>query len=168
MADALETEELSGPWEAGFCVTVPFALQSKSNFRRHGRSASDVDRWRRHQDFESTLNAVLRRARPASWDVGQSSDHLSKRPQVVAFLSAATLLDSGNLPKSVLDAAEGVLFHNDASVRAVTSTTIHRRRNNQCGWMAFAQLAASATPADVAAAAAALAQHWADAGCPPQ
>jgi hypothetical protein len=168
MADTFITENLTGPWEAGFCVTVPFALQSKSNFRRHSRSAAEIDRWRRHQDFETTLRVVLHRVCPQTWDVGNATDGLSKRPQVVAFLAAATLLDSGNLPKSVLDAAEGVLFHNDASVRSVTATTTHRRRVNQFGWLGFAQLPSSATPAQVADAVAALTQLWVTAGCPPE
>jgi hypothetical protein len=167
MADTIATENLAGPWEAGFSVTVPFALQSKSNFRRHSRSAAEIDRWRRHQDFETTLQVILRRSCPQTWEVGNADDSLSKRPQVVAFLAAATLLDSGNLPKSVLDAAEGVLFHNDASVRSVTATTTHRRRVNQLGWLGFVQLSASATPAEVADATAALTQLWVSAGCPP-
>jgi hypothetical protein len=40
---------------------------------------------------------------------------------------AETLLDTGNVTKSVFDALEGVLYHTDASIRAELVVTSRRR-----------------------------------------
>lgn len=118
-------------------VDLPFALESKSNFRRF-RSDSPAS-WDRFKRFERDTRLVLTAARPSDWVVGDSSAPLASRPVVVAAVWARSLLDAGNFSKSVLDAAEGVLFVSDASVTAVTSVGV-RAKTNQHARLGFAQL----------------------------
>jgi hypothetical protein len=68
---------------------------------------------------------------------------------------ADTMLDSGNLSKSVLDALEGVVFHTDASV-AYSGSLARRTRTDQRSFLAIALLAPGASVAEIIAAQAAL------------
>lgn len=89
-------------------------LRSKSNFRRGANTKS----WNRLQGFEDELAITARSYRPTSWPMGDSSAPVAQRPAVIAVVVAETLLDTGNVTKSLYDALEGVLYHTDASIRA--------------------------------------------------
>ena len=107
-----------------FSLLLP-KMVSKSNFR-HG----DTKSWRKNTSFERECSLLLRASLPDGWDVGDASASLDARPRVVVAIAAVTLLDAGNISKSLLDAAEGVVFLNDASVWFV-SQTVTRSRTNQ-------------------------------------
>lgn len=130
------------PWEQAFVFDVPLELRSKSNFRRHqgnaGRGA-----WKAFKDFEANLALLARQARPLGWELGDAERPLPTRPVVVAFVFARSTLDAANLSKSVLDACEGVVFHNDASVRYCATLGV-RTRSDSGGLVAFARLAPDA------------------------
>lgn len=142
---------LPGPWAQAFMVEVPLELLSKSNARRYRRGGAPS---RDNGSFETSLGWLVRAARPDGWVVGDASVPLSKRPAVVVAVSARSLLDAGNFSKSVLDALEGVLFVNDASVRAVVS--LAERGRSSSFVLAAARLEGEASRAALAAAAAAL------------
>lgn len=89
-------------------------LRSKSNFRRGGASRN----WSRLQGFEDELAITARSVRPLEWPLGDAAKPVSARPGIVAVVFAQTLLDTGNVSKSLYDALEGVLYHTDASIRA--------------------------------------------------
>lgn len=110
---------LEGPWDQGFALDVPMALLSKSNDRRFRRGSAST----RHDfaSFGAALGWSVRAARPAGWILGDPSEPLASRPSVIVVITARSLLDAGNFSKSVLDGLEGVLFWNDASVRATAS-----------------------------------------------
>lgn len=121
-----------------FVVEVPFPFVSKSNFRRHHAGAPDA--WRRYRDFEASLATLVRVARPRGWDLGATTRAVAERPVVVVSLYARTTLDAANLPKSALDALEGVLYVTDAEVIACAARST-RTRHDQRGYLAAAQLA---------------------------
>jgi hypothetical protein len=114
-----------------FSLVLP-KMVSKSNFRY-----GDTGHWRKNAAFERECALLLRAAIPEGWQVGSPSDELSKRPRVIVAIAAVTLLDAGNVSKSLLDAAEGVVFLNDASVWAVTQI-VSRSRSNQRTAASFA------------------------------
>jgi hypothetical protein len=89
-------------------------LRSKSNFRRGANTKS----WNRLQGFEDELAITARSHRPASWPMGDAAAPVASRPAIIAVVVAETLLDTGNVTKSLYDALEGVLYHTDASIRA--------------------------------------------------
>lgn len=120
-------------------------IQSKSNFRRHAKSRD----WGRFRDFETGLGLQLRAGRPPEWQIADPSLPLARRPVVVAAIWARTTLDAGNLSKSVLDAAQGVLYVTDASVRAVAEMT-ERAGKDQRAVIAFAQLPPQAEAHEIA------------------
>jgi hypothetical protein len=98
-------------------------LRSKSNFRRGKKSKN----WSRLQGFEDELAISARAVRPMEWPMGDPGAAISSRPSVVAVVIADTLLDTGNVTKSVFDALEGVLYHTDASIRAELVVTNRKR-----------------------------------------
>jgi Holliday junction resolvase RusA-like endonuclease len=116
-------------------LNLDFPLRSKSNFRRSPGSGT----WASHRDFEIAVGALARSARPKEWLLGEQDDPLKKRPVIVMVLQATTLLDTANLTKSLADALEGVLYHNDASVQMVLSTS-QRARVNQTATVLLALL----------------------------
>lgn len=112
-------------------------IRSKSNFRRSGAARS----WNQIRSFEDEVAIRARAARPASWPLGDPADELAKRPRLVAVLIAETLIDAGNATKSLFDALEGVLYHNDASIRAEMVITERVRQGRS--FLAFAVCDAS-------------------------
>lgn len=149
------TRELSGPWDQAFCFPVDFEMRSKSNHRRYVSGKGGRDNWRSLQDFEKSLSLLARSARPSGWDMGEPERPLPERPMVVSFVFARSVLDAANLSKSVLDACEGVVFHNDASVRYCGTLGV-RTRTNPGGLVAFAALPAGSSVVEVLAASWAL------------
>jgi hypothetical protein len=136
---------LNGPWECAFWVAPDFALRSKSNFRRRRRSAE----WSEYRTFEADLRAALTAACPDGWDPGDPAVPVAARPVVVSVVWARTLVDTGNLSKSVNDSAEGTLYHTDATVRAEATLTDRVRPRAPWFVAGFAQLGAGAPPAAV-------------------
>jgi len=136
-------------FERALWCELPFPLRSKSNFRRgDARSAAQ---WRAEQSFRSDVATLCAAARPQGWDTGSLDVALSRRPCFAVVLVAASTLDTANLSKSVLDALEGVLYVNDAQVRFEAALS-QRRREHQRAVLAAAQLPASSTSAELAAA----------------
>lgn len=140
--------ELEVPGAAAACwFELPFALVSKSNFRR----SSDATRedWKRVQDFEAEVRRLGAKFRPPGWELGERAPApVPSRPQVLCFMWGRTLLDAANLSKSILDALEGVLFHADSSARRVDQA-VTRSGVDQRGFIAFAQLAPGSPMRDV-------------------
>jgi hypothetical protein len=150
-------EEMDGPWEQAFWLRADLDLRSKSNFRRSTRATPTRGRtsqWDSFRRFEDDLRLLLRTARPVTWEIGDADVPVARRPAVVAVVCAASLLDVPNYPKSVMDAAEGVVFHTDASVAFSGNLGERVRRSGLI--VAFARLAPSPSLTTVAAAAAAL------------
>ena len=104
-------------------------LRSKSNYRRSTSKSRKSGEWTKHRAFEQELAIEARLARPADWPLGDPTGPLADRPVVVVLIAATTLLDTANMAKSVTDAIEGVLFHNDASVRHVACFSVRARTN---------------------------------------
>lgn len=127
---------LPGPWVEAFWADLGMPLRSKSNFRRGG---ANKDEWARHRRFEADVATVLRVSVPLTWEIGSASDPVAARPVVVSVIMAVSLLDAGNFSKSVLDAAEHTVFHNDASV-AYTGSLSVRSASDQNTVVAFARL----------------------------
>lgn len=143
-------------WQCAFAVRIPFPVRSKANFRRYRRNrVADRARWSAHRAFEQDLSALVQASVPQAWQVGEADQPLGRRPVVVAVVYAATTLDASNLAKSVLDACQGLLYVNDASVLAVCSVA-RRTRRDQDGVVAFAQLPAGSSPSVTAQACARL------------
>lgn len=124
-------------------------VKSKSNFRR-----SATSKWSDVSAFESEVGILARQSRPAEWVV-DDQEKLADRPVVVAVISAVTMLDAGNLSKSILDGAEGVLYRNDASVVLVMEHA-ERSKSGQKAVIAFAQLPAGSSKEELAQVAAEL------------
>lgn len=134
---------LPGIGDNAFWFEWPAPIQSKSNFRR----SSNRNQWNNLTSFESTIQIVLSTVlkNVPAWDLGPPPPNpINQRPSVVLFVAATTLLDTGNLTKSLADACQGYLYHTDASIRAETVVT-KRSATNQQAWIAFAQTNNSST-----------------------
>lgn len=134
MSDTL----LNGPWEQAFYVDLPAQLRSKSNYRRGKKG------WGALATFEAVTASVLQQYRPEGWDLGEANAPVKERPTVVIAVAATSMLDSSNFTKSLADAMEGVLVHNDASIAANASISLRAKNDQRCG-VAMAQLSAGAT-----------------------
>lgn len=108
-------------------LEIDYPLKSKSNYRRSPQKGGRGDEWLKQRKFEEGLALAARAARPANWPLGDVSDSVAKRPGYVVLIVARTTLDTANMAKSVTDALEGVLFHNDASVRLVSCGSFRTR-----------------------------------------
>lgn len=142
---------LAGPWVNAFWVLTDSRIQSKSNFRRSSGSGA----WRSNVEFEQSLAMTLRASRPSDWPNEQYSDPISERPVYVAVTIAKSTIDAGNHSKSVLDAAEGVVYTNDAQV-AASCAIAERGLKNPYLLVAFASLPPGSNVEAVSAAASAL------------
>lgn len=127
------SQNLSGPWDSAFYVELPSKLRSKSNYRRGQKG------WGALTTFETVAAGALTQARPEEWDLGEKGTPIKSRPSVVLAVAATSLLDSTNFTKSLADAMEGVLVHNDASVAASATLSVRAKDNQRCG-VAIAQL----------------------------
>lgn len=148
---------LHGPWLEAFWLDLGFPLLSKSNFRR-GQARSAGAGWKAGQQFERSVAFAARSVLPDTWELGPRDASVAQRPVIVVQIFAETLLDSGNLAKSVHDALEGVVFHNDASV-AYSGSLSRRARSGQRSFVAVARLAPGATSEEIVAAQSALANE---------
>lgn len=124
---------LTGPWDQAFWFFLAGQVRSKSNFRvsRSGRGSqtAPADEWAALAAFETRVHAAARRHRPSGWDLGDKSARLVHRPVAVTVCLARSLLDTGNIDKSVLDGLQGVAVHNDAQVAWSTSANIRSSRS---------------------------------------
>jgi hypothetical protein len=136
-----------GPWDQAFVWIVPLEIRSKSNFRRHSRGAGR-NSWSEFKDFEAQLKLSIRRCLPPGWQLGASGGKVEDRPAIVSFVFAKSGLDSANLSKSVLDACQGTVFHNDASVRSSNALGV-RGRGESSLLLAFARLSGKASLAEL-------------------
>lgn len=136
---------------------LPFAMRSKSNFRRYSDAARGD--WDVLQRFERDVRRVAARFQPAAWLLGDPPPApVATRPQVLCFMWARTVIDAGNLSKSVIDALEGLYFHTDSSVRSDHSI-VTRSRTDQRGFVALAQLPPGSAMRDTLTAAVELAER---------
>jgi len=142
-----------------FVTSLP-QVRSKSNYRST-RAKSGA--WREFAEFEKHASLLLRQSMPNDWVLGDAQDTILYRPQVISCVLASTMLDAGNISKSVLDAAESVVYHNDASVRAVTQL-IRRSSKGQSGAVGFAMISREITDEQVLQALCELSlrtlEHW--------
>ncbi len=136
-------------------MELGFPLLSKSNFRR-GKARSAGAGWKAGQQFERSVAYTVRSVLPDTWELGPRDEGVAQRPVIVVQIFADTMLDSGNLSKSVHDALEGVVYHTDASV-AYSGSLSRRTRSGQRSFVAVARLAPGAATAEIVAAQAALA-----------
>jgi Holliday junction resolvase RusA-like endonuclease len=139
--------------DVAFSFIIPGQLRSKSNFRRSGRSGE----WSSIRRFEDEVALLARLARPAQWRVGDPDVPVAQRPAVVVVIWSRTLIDAGNLSKSLQDAVEGIVYVTDASVRAVVEVS-ERARSDQRTVVGFAQLPPAATSLEVTEVAGRLAR----------
>jgi len=125
-------------WDAAFVVGISGVVRSKSNYRRGGRRRSR-QRWSQVSEFEERTRRAFEKARPGSWPDPDPALPVNRRPQVVSVCYARAILDTSNLTKSILDAAEGILYANDSVVRGEYSQ-VERGGKNQllvCGFAAY-------------------------------
>jgi hypothetical protein len=123
---------------SAFWFAIPPAV-SKSNHRQTDLSSSA---WGQLIAFETSVHLAARTHRPAGWPTppvqpARTKTAVADRNRVVCVLAARSLLDAGNLSKSVLDACEGSLYVTDAAVLAETSM-VERGRTDQWACAAFA------------------------------
>lgn len=153
---------LDGPWDQAFYFVLPGPVGSKSNFR-HGQGA----KWADLKAFADQVRLAARAARPRGWVTGETGTSVAQRPVLVTAVFARSMLDVGNLDKSILDAVEGtprkgitpaqpgVVMVNDAQVAGAAAWGV-RTATDPGALVAFARLPAGAPRADVATATAAL------------
>lgn len=143
MSNTTNSDNVFMSGHCAFWIPLP-AVRSKSNYRHMDKGNA----WRKLQSFENEVALSARAALPSSWVLGDKTDSVSKRPSVVCCIAARSLLDAGNLSKSVLDAVQGVVYHSDASVQAVTEI-VERASTDQCGAAGFVLLEPSTSEDDV-------------------
>lgn len=161
--DAPRSGLLEGPWLQAFFTELPGEMRSKSNARRYrARRVTARERWSAYRDYESGVAAWIADAVPEGWELGPPPPAaLRARPTVASFVFARTALDAANLPKSVLDAAQGIVYWTDASVR-YSSELADRSRSADGGLVAFARLAPGTGSNELLVAGAALAAACSD------
>jgi hypothetical protein len=146
---------LHGPWDQAFFFELPGTVRSKSNARRFTGSQQERAAYADNRAFARQVALIAQACRPAGWQLGAPPPSpLQARPQVVAAVLARSTLDATNVPKSLHDAVEGIVFHNDASVRGAAQVTVRGRAGG--GLVAFARLSPDTSPAEASAATAAL------------
>lgn len=118
-----------------FVLDLDQSLISKSNYRR-GISGKQ---WRKYADFEKDLALEVSMNLPKDWSLGEIGDPIELRPKVISVIFAVSLVDTSNFSKSILDACEKIVYHNDASV-VYSSAIGERKRLNQKIVIGFAQL----------------------------
>lgn len=143
----------AGPWRSAFAVWIPGRVRSKSNYRHDKKAA-----WSELAAYDEAVYLAVRQHLPASWTqpadnslpaslrgmgAFTTSEPAPASPDtvlpVVVHLAARTLLDTGNVSKSVLDALEGLLYANDAHVAAASEHVV-RTKTGQGLLASFAQL----------------------------
>ena len=149
------TLALYGPWDEAFWIKIEDTIKSKSNYRRGNNK---VQNWLPYKKFESDLSLIISTKLPKGWKVGSREKSLKERPIIVAVIISQSNLDSSNISKSILDACEGLVYLNDASVKATITITEKPLKKNQDNKtiLAFASLPPESSLRDQIAAATAL------------
>lgn len=124
-----------------FFITHHGSVVSKSNHRQDMKSKGS---WAKVSAFETSLYWLFKTHVPTEWVLGSIEETIAQRPKIVVALAARCLLDTGNLSKSVLDAAQNVIFHTDASVVSC-SEMVYRTKNNPGLIAAFSLLSPQVT-----------------------
>ena len=119
---------LYGPWNAAFWIKIEDTIKSKSNYRRGNNK---VQNWLPYRKFENDLSFIISTKLPSNWEIGNREQSLKERPIIVAVIIAQSNLDSSNISKSILDACEGLVYLNDASVKATITITEKPLKKNQ-------------------------------------
>ena len=143
MSNQPNNNEVFMAGHCAFWIPLP-AVRSKSNYRHMDKGNA----WRKLQGFENEVALSARAVLPSAWVLGDKAASVSERPSVVCCIAAKSLLDAGNLSKSVLDAVQGVIYYSDASVKAVTEI-VERTSTDQCGAAGFVLLKPDATEDEV-------------------
>lgn len=120
------TDLTDGPWLSAFYVDLPSKLRSKSNYRRGKKG------WDALASFEAVTRATFQKYVPYEWELGDKTDPVPARPIVVLVVYARSMLDSSNFTKSVADAAESVLVHNDASITSTATFAERAQKGQRC------------------------------------
>ena len=138
---------LKGPWGAAFWIKIEDTIKSKSNYRRGNNK---VQNWLPYRKFENDLSFIVSTKLPNNWEIGNREQSLKERPIIVAVIIAQSNLDSSNISKSILDACEGLVYLNDASVKTSITITEKPLKKNQDNKtiLAFASLPPKATLED--------------------
>jgi len=148
-----------GPWASAFWFSLDGPVQSKSNYRQDARTRA---RWATHAGYELRVHTSAVKALPPGWDPGRRDQALADRPRMAVFCYATSLLDTGNVNKSIMDALQGRVMVNDNQVAAALEVGT-RDRLGQGVLVAVAALAPGTSPSGAALAAAALAAGALDA-----
>lgn len=155
---------LAGPWEQAFYFVLRGRVGSKSNYR-HG--ATSTHNWAQLAAFADQVALAARAARPRGWVTGDIAQTVTQRPTILTCIFARSMLDVGNLDKSILDAVEGtprkgttparpgVVMVNDAQVAGASAWSV-RTDEHPGALVAFARLPAAASNRTVAQSTAAL------------
>jgi len=156
--DTKRATNISGPWDEAFWIKLEDAIKSKSNYRR---GSNKVQNWLPYKKFESDLSLIVSTKIPPNWEIGSREQSLKERPIVVAVIISQTNLDSSNIAKSILDACEGIVYLNDASVKTTITITEKPLKKNQDNKtiLAFALLSPEATLEDQVKASSTLLIH---------
>lgn len=125
-------------------IELPYPLRSKSNFRR---GVKDKE-WNNYKNFEKITKLLLLSKKPEDWVTTDGAKPVNLRNKVVVCIVSRTTLDVGNYSKSLLDAAEGILFHNDSEVSGLACIG-DRGRSNYTTLVGFKQLSPEATLLEV-------------------
>lgn len=109
-------------WEDFELVIYVPDPKSKSNYS-FGRGRAKRSEWSSLQSFELALRCEASSHKHENWPMGPKNGKVADRPVVCAAIYARTMVDTGNLNKSTLDAVEGCLYWTDASVRYVAEAS---------------------------------------------
>lgn len=114
-----------------FYVKIPFDIKSKSNYRH---SRKNRGKWEALANFEMLIRHLLKQNIPEEWDLGNKAVAVSERPIIAMVVSAKSRLDAANFSKSIADAAEGLIYHNDKSVRYPLSESLINTSDSYVGF----------------------------------
>ena len=129
---------MNSAWTAAVWAAFNEPVVSKANHRMFTKTSGSSS-WQKIAMFEQGVHHRLRQVRPPQWVLPASDSAPASRPAVACVVVARTMLDAGNVTKSLLDASEGVLVVNDYEVSALATIT-ERGRANAGAVAAFAQL----------------------------
>lgn len=105
--------------------------KSKSNYTFSRKKGSySTAKWEVVKNFEQDLKIKAKSTRPKGWPLGVKGSKVDARPAVCVAIYARSLIDTGNLSKSALDALEGVLYHTDASVRYLCEASVRASQSD--------------------------------------
>lgn len=129
------SKKKEGYFVSELILDLPYKLKSKSNFRR----SNNTREWAEYKNFEKTTKLLLLSNKPSDWAMSGRDTPVALRNKVLVCIVARSVLDVGNYSKSLLDAAEGVLFYNDSEVSGLLSLG-ERGKSTQMATVGFKQV----------------------------